>query len=433
MEIKNLKKAGQRILKAIKNQEKIILYGDADLDGVSSVIILEETIKSLANTIYNRQRVKNRRARSHISDERTDYIQRGGLLFVYFPDRGKEGYGLNFPALKLLKKDKPALLVTLDCGISNYEEAKLAKKLDFELIIIDHHEVLNNKLPQASIIVDPKQKGDRSFFKEFATVGIAFKLVKIIFHNNIPDDLQIKFLQMVALGTIADMMKREKDNKIFVEEGFKYLKNSPIIAIKSFLKSSYIKNINEFSQKITQIISLLNVRDVKNNLPISFRLLTASSLENAEDIVEKLLCKNTIRKEKIKKIVREIETNRFNSEEPIILTGKSSWDLLLLGTAASIISRKYNKPTFLFKKDKDRIQGTSRTSKGFNLVRAMEKCAYYLKTYGGHPKAAGFSLKNKNLDKFKQCLIKYSKNLCPVRNRKGFRGLKTKYCFEREN
>ena len=128
-EIKNLKKAANRILKAIKSKEKIILYGDADLDGITSVIILQETIKNL----------------------------RGEVTSVYFPDRENEGYGINKTALNILKDIAPALLISLDLGIGNVEEVKLAKKLGFEVIIIDHHELLYEP-PEASIIVDPKQE-----------------------------------------------------------------------------------------------------------------------------------------------------------------------------------------------------------------------------------------------------------------------------------
>ena len=129
-EIKNLKKAADRIKKAIKSKEKIILYGDADLDGTSSVVILEETIKNLG----------------------------GKVTTAYFPDREKEGYGLNEKALDYLKPIAPALIITVDCGIGNFKEVKIAKKIGFEVIVIDHHEPLDS-LPEASIVVDPKQKG----------------------------------------------------------------------------------------------------------------------------------------------------------------------------------------------------------------------------------------------------------------------------------
>ena len=159
-EIKNLKKAADRILKAIKKKEKIILYGDADLDGTASVIITEEAIRNLGGTISA----------------------------FYFPDRETEGYGLTEKALDLLKKESPALLIVLDCGIGNVKEVSLAKKLGFKVVIIDHHEALD-KLPSAEIIVDPKQKSDKYPFKKLACAGIAFKLAEAVLGKKMTESL----------------------------------------------------------------------------------------------------------------------------------------------------------------------------------------------------------------------------------------------------
>jgi len=196
-EIKNLKKVADRIKKAVKNKEKIILYGDADLDGSGSVIILEESIKNLG----------------------------GEVSAVYFPDRTIEGYGLNEKALDTLKNFSPALLIISDCGIGNIKEIDIAKKMGFETIIIDHHEVLE-KLPKASIIVDPKQKGDKYPFKSFSAAGVVFKLAELLLEDQLNDSLKRNFLELVALATIADMMPQEKENKVYIEEGLKSFENS---------------------------------------------------------------------------------------------------------------------------------------------------------------------------------------------------------------
>ena len=185
MMIKNLKKAAGRILKAIENSERVILYGDGDLDGVSSVIILKETIKTLG----------------------------GKISSVYFPDRETEGYGITKKALDFLKKFSPALLIALDCGIGNFKEIKEAKKLGFFVIVIDHHKVLD-RLPKADIIVDPKQKGDKYLFKELAAVGITFKLSELLLGEKMTESLRKNFLELVALATIADMMPKVDDCRI---------------------------------------------------------------------------------------------------------------------------------------------------------------------------------------------------------------------------
>ena len=386
MEIKNLKKAASRILKAIKSEEKIIIYGDADLDGVTSVIILKESIQNLG----------------------------GDISAIYFPDRGKEGYGISKTALDFLKTITPALLVALDCGIGNFQEVKIAKSLGFEVIIIDHHQILD-KLPEASIIVDPKQKGDKYPFKEFAAVGIVFKLSQFLLKEKMSEAMRKNFLELVALGTIADMMTEQDENKLFIMKGLESLENSWRPGIKEFLNSIPFapqeKNYLNLRQKISKIISILNVRDIENKMPASFRVLTSFSSEDAEKIIEKLLKKNEVKKEKIREMVQELEELITETNEEIIFEGKSNWELLLLSSVASIICNKYKKPTFFFKKGKTKSQGTVRIPKGLDGVKAMMSCRQLLETYGGHSLAAGFSLKNENLEKFKECLIKYFKIL----------------------
>lgn len=381
-EIKNLKKAGERILKAVKNKENIILYGDADLDGTTAVIILKETVKTL----------------------------NGKIAAVYFPDRELEGYGISKDGLRFLSQFSPALFIALDCGIGNFEEVKLAKKLGFEVLIIDHHEILD-KLPRASIIVDPKQKGDKYPFKELAAAGIAFKLSKIILKEKMTEALENNFLELTALATIADMMVKEKENKIFIDKGLQSLESSWRPGIRAFFDNPRLKNYLDFSQKISKIISVLNVRDVKNKLPASFRLLTSRSLEESKNIIENLLEKSEIRKEKIREITEEVELRISKKrDEEIIFEGDSFFDAVLISSAASIICQRYKKPTFLFKKLPKESQGTVRTPKGINSIVLMKKCSKYPLTYGGHPQASGFRIKNESLEKFRKCLIK---NLTP--------------------
>ena len=179
MKIKNLTKAANRIKKAILQKERIILYGDADLDGITSVLIAEEAIKSLG----------------------------GNIVARYFPEREKEGYGVTPKGLEYLKEHAPALLVTFDLGISNFKEIPMAKKLGFSVIVVDHHKVLD-KLPKADIIVDPKQPGDKYPFKEFAACGLSLQLAKELLGKKMSDALYQSMVELAAMGTIADMMAR---------------------------------------------------------------------------------------------------------------------------------------------------------------------------------------------------------------------------------
>jgi single-stranded-DNA-specific exonuclease len=376
MEIKNLKKAAQRILAAVKNKEKIVLYGDADLDGATSVIILEDTIKSWG----------------------------GKIAAVYFPDKETEGYGITEKGLKNLKKEAPALLVALDCGIGNFKEVELARSFGFETIIVDHHLILD-KLPSADIIVDPKQPGDEYPFKELSAAGLAFKLSEAILGNKLEERLRKNFLELAAMAVIADMMPRESENKIFIEEGLFSIKDSWRPGIRAFLETDYFKDYPDLDRKISKIISILNIRDVKNGLPASFRLLSSSSIEEAKTIIKELLKKAEKRSEIMEKITTEIEKRLENNKDPLIFEGDADFDLILLSSVASALCCQYSKPVFLYKKMARESHGTVRVPKKTNSVSLMKKCSEYLLSYGGHPQASGFRLKNKNLADFKKCLI----------------------------
>lgn len=389
MEIKNLDKVALRIIKAIKDNDKIIIYGDADLDGIASVIVLKEAINHLG--------------------------YQGPI--IYFPDREKEGYGINRKALAYLKqfidKERRTLFIAVDCGIGNFDEVKEAKKNGFEIIIIDHHEVLK-KLPKVSIIVDPKQKADSYPFKELATVGIIFKLAEIILGEKLNSEFRKSLIEITALATIADMMPVKSDNKELIEEGLRTIEKSKRPGLGVFFKMDLSKskdeknNQNNLQYKISKINSLLNVRDVKNGMPASFRLLTNTSIVAARKIVKQLLKKNLKRRQKINKTVKEVEGRiSGKTNQKLVIEGDKNWDLAILSPVASIICQRYKLPAFIYKKGNRETQGTIRMPSGMNGVKALLRCSKLLITYGGHPAAAGFRVKNSNLERFEKCLKNY--------------------------
>ncbi len=377
MEIKNLKKVADRIKKAIRQKERIILYGDSDMDGVSSVIIAKESIKNLG----------------------------GKVAEVYFPDREKEGYGITEQALNFLKKHSPSLLITFDCGISNFKEIDLAKKLGFEVIIVDHHEILD-ELPKASIIVDPKQKGDKYPFKFFATGGLSFKLSQELLGRKMTFSLKRNFLELAALATIADMMVEEADNKIIIEEGLSYIAKTFRPGLIALLEMQEIKNCAS-SRKIAQeIISILNIVEPKEHLNTAYLVLSTDNVEEARILAENLLIKRDQKRAEVREITAQIEDKVLsNPKEPIVFEGSSFWPVALLGSAASRICSKYQKPTFIVSQKREESRGAVRTPQGIDGVALMKKCSKYLLSFGGHPPAAGFAIKNENLEKFKKCLI----------------------------
>jgi single-stranded-DNA-specific exonuclease len=374
--IKNLGEAAARIRKAIKDKEKIILYGDADLDGVTSLIILQEAIKTLG----------------------------GEISAIYFPDREKEGYGLTNNALGILGKLAPAILITVDCGIGNFKEIKKARQLGFTVVVVDHHKILDN-IPEADIVVDPKQPGDDYPFKELAAAGVVFKLAEVLLGKAMGAELRKSFIEITALATMADMMPKEDENELFIEEGLDYLRDSWRPGIRALFSASFLQRY-ELNQRVYKIISILNVRDVESGFPSSFRLLTVSSEEEAREIIKVLRKKNAARKAKIDNTVLEVKKRIEERTEPIIFEGDREWEYPLISSVASIVCRKIGKPTFIYKVLEEESQGTVRVPKGIDSVALMKKCDKYVITYGGHPAASGFRIKNGKLEDFKNCLIK---------------------------
>lgn len=377
--IKNIEKASDRIKKAVKNKERIILYGDSDLDGISSVVILGEAIKNLG----------------------------GHIDVAFFPDRENDGYGINVSALKKLESRVPALFITLDLGIGNIKEVEMANKMGFEVIIVDHHETLFG-VPDAAIIVDPKQRDDSYPFKGLANVGVTYNLCMELLGSKMSKGLKNSFLELAALGTIADMVPQIEQNQEIIEEGLRSLKNTFRPALKAFLE--ILGNGEVFEGAMGKIISALNAAESVNFENESYKLLTSSSISKCKELAQKLLDKNAYKQTLVKNITQEVERRISQKpDEPIIFEGDPSWKLTLAGNVASGICNKYNKPVFIYKKMDKESCGSVRNPKGTNSVDAMKACDSFLMTYGGHAMASGFRLKNEHLEKFRNCLNDFFK------------------------
>jgi len=372
--IQNIEKAAERIKQAVQNKERIILYGDSDLDGISSVVILEEAIKSLG----------------------------GHVDCAFFPDRENDGYGINLRALDMLKNKTPALLITLDLGIGNVDEVDTANKMGFEILIVDHHETLAG-IPKASIIVDPKQPSDNYDFKGLANVGITFNLCEEILKNNFSHNLKNSFLELAALGTIADMVPQIKQNEKIIEEGLRSLKNTFRPSLRAFL--DILGEGAVFEGSLGKIISALNAAESVNFENESYSLLVCADKQKCKEMAQKLIDKNQYKQQQVKNIIQEAERRILQKpDEPIIFEGDPSWRLVLAGSVASAICQKYDKPSFIYRKMDKESCGSVRSPKGTNTVDAMKTCSDFLLTYGGHAQASGFRIKNENLKKFEKCL-----------------------------
>jgi len=375
--IKNLAEASDRIKLAVKNNEKIIIYGDSDCDGITSVTILQEAIKNLG----------------------------GNIDSVFFPNREEDGYGINNRALEFLKDKGPALFITLDLGIGNGVAVDVLNVHKFSVIIVDHHQILDG-IPNAEVVIDPQQAGDESEFKYLANVGITFKLAEELLGEHMSSQLRKSFLELTALATISDMVPQIGDNKMFIEEGLRSLKHTFRPGLRAFLDIlGEGEIVSGGYYKIIQALNAAESIDFKNQ---SFELLIATSKNKAEELAQDLIAKVNYKQLKIQQIADEVERRiAQKKDEPIIFEGDPSWKLTLAGPVASIICNAHQKPTFIFKRGDTESSGSVRSIKELNSVEAMKTCKDFLITYGGHPQASGFRVKNEDLEKFRKKLSEY--------------------------
>jgi len=375
--ITNIDRVAERIRQAAKKKESIILYADSDLDGIASMTILSEAIKNIG----------------------------GNIVARIFPDRENDGYGVNTRALEFLADKAPALFVTMDLGIANVAEVEIANHMGFEMIIIDHHEPLD-AVPNAQIIIDPKYNNDEEF-KVLCNAGLTFMLAEEILGKDMSESLRRSFLELAALATISDMMAQIGPNKKIIEEGLRSLKHTMRPGLNVFFD---IEGQGEVvAGGFTKIISALNAAESVDFNNQAYELLTTASEKQCRELAEDLLGKVRYKQHRIREITDEVERRiQQNPDGAVIFEGDPAWKGILAGPVASNIAVKYEKPTFIYRKGDTDSRGSVRSLRdNENSVEAMKSCKDLLITYGGHPKASGFRLKNENLEKFKVCLEDY--------------------------
>ncbi|MDD4358328.1 MAG: DHH family phosphoesterase [Candidatus Pacebacteria bacterium] len=383
--IRNIELAAARIKKAVLDEEQIAIYGDSDMDGVASVTILEEAVCNLASLLKKK-------------------IPK---IIIAFPDRDKEGYGLNERALAFLNKkkgNKKSLLITLDCGITNVKEVEEARKMGFEVIIVDHHKVLD-EVPEADIIVDPKHPLDDCYFKEYANAGLTFKLVEEILGDQMSSYLRSTFIELVMLATIADMMAEEEENQKWIYEGLLNINKSQRPAILAFME--ILGPMNSKREFVNRIISVFNTVKMKDHRVITYDFIRTNNFEEAKEKVKEFLQDAEDRQNEIRALTENLKEELKNDLSNVVFKGSRDYRADYLGAVASRLVGFLGKPVFLYAQKKDLSRGTVRVPKGIDAVKAMDSCKEVLMMYGGHAPAAGFTVKNENLEKFKDCLIKY--------------------------
>jgi single-stranded-DNA-specific exonuclease len=388
--IKNIDKAADRIVKAVKEKEQIIIYGDSDLDGTASMVIVKETIDNLISALPK--------------EEKESFPR----ILAFSPERKNEGYGLNDKALEFIKTKTPkGLIITVDCGITNFKEIDEANKSGFSVVVVDHHQPIGH-IPNAEIVVAPKQEGDNYPFKDFCNAGLAFKLAEEILKEKMSKSLRVNFLELAALATIFDMMPEDGENEEIIREGLERIEFSQRPGLSAIFS---LLNPMDYSSKrdmISRINSALNSVAINNHIPKPYEFFIENDFDKAKAMAKDFFDEHQRKIASINNLTEELrEIVDSKDEDIIIFEGSSGWDQEHLGSVASRLSIYFNKPTFLYRIKGDISRGTVRVPKGMDAVKAMESCKELLDVFGGHPPAAGFTIKNENLNKFKECLKKY--------------------------
>jgi single-stranded-DNA-specific exonuclease len=380
--MKDMDKAVIRIKKAIDNKEKIVIYGDYDVDGVTATAVLYKTLKFL--------KAKN--------------------LDYYIPDRNKEGYSLNKKAVLSLVKDKTNLIITVDCGITNQEEVKIAKQKHIDVIITDHH-LVPEKLPLAYAILNPKQKNDKYPFSDLAGVGVSFKLSQALLkEKGIEGESFLKWMMdLVGLGTVADVVTLISENRVFVKYGLIVLKKTKNLGIRALMTKSKTNPANLDTDNLNfQLIPRLNAAGRMDHAYSSLKLLITDSYNNAERIAENLNALNSQRQRLIEQILKEAheKIGTFKVQEKILIISHKVWPITVLGLVAGRLAEEYNRPTILIEKGDKESRGSARSFGKINISNLLKNCNGLMTQFGGHAGAAGFSLKTKDLNIFEEKIRK---------------------------
>ena len=369
-----------RIIEAIEKREKIIIYGDYDVDGITSITVLKKFL-----------------------------LERGAIVDDYIPNRLDEGYGLNKEAIKKIVEEKYTLMITVDCGISGIDEVEYANSLGLETIITDHHEQAE-KLPRALAVVDAKRKDNKYPFNQLAGVGVVFKLIQGIGINlNLEEKEYLKFLDLVCVGTISDIVPLVDENRVIAKLGLKLVKVTKNIGLKTLLNSIGYKNIDSTCVSFG-LAPRINACGRMGHQEEALKLFLTEDPNEAGRIANKLNEYNRERQEKEKKIFTEaleMIKNDKNDKPCIILAGEN-WHHGVIGIVASKVTEMYFKPSILICLEDDEGKGSGRSIPGFDLHEALSKCDKYIKKFGGHSMAIGITIKKDEFSKFKEQFEEYA-------------------------
>ena len=379
--MRDMDKAVERIQTALANGEKIAVFGDYDVDGITATRLL------------------------------TDYLRsRGGDVVMHIPGRFDEGYGLSCEAIRSLAERGVKLLITVDCGITGVEETEFANSLGVDVVITDHHEC-KETLPPAVAVVNPHRPDCGYPFKYLAGVGVALKLVLALGGDDREDALFARYCTLAAIGTIADVMRMEGENRTIVSMGLETIDHSDFTGLHALLREAGLAGKQITSIQVGFVLApRINAAGRMGRAALAAELLLTNDEQEAEKLARELCDLNrerqSVEQEIYAKAVEQLEALPPDEKYALVLAS-DDWHQGVVGIVASRLSEKYSCPSFMIHLADGVGKGSCRSYGGFNLFGALEACSDLLLGFGGHELAAGFTIEEANIPAFRKKMNKY--------------------------
>lgn len=376
--MKDMDKATERLAKAIRGGEKIIVYGDYDVDGTTATSILYTFLKDFGVDV--------------------DY---------YIPHRFKEGYGINIEGIEYAVRENAKLIVSVDCGITAIEETKIAKEKGIDLIICDHHNV-GDQIPDAVAVLDPKREDCEYPFDGLSGAGVGFKLVQgTIQKLGLGKQLALQFLDLVAISTASDIVPLIDENRVLMREGLKRINTEPRVGIKALLDLIQM-NVGSISTSsiVFSIGPRINAAGRMGDASKAVRLLIAETPGEARACAHELESINIQRRDKDSQTMEQAMSmvdKEYNLEKvSSMVLHDPDWHLGVIGIVASRLVDTFYRPAIMLSTVDGKIKGSARSIKGFNIYEALKQCEDLLEQFGGHEFAAGLTIREENLKEFRK-------------------------------
>lgn len=418
-ELPEMLAGAQRIKSAIINGENILIYGDYDVDGITGTALLTDLLRRL-----------------------------GGKVNYYIPNRMEEGYGLNIQALLAVKEKGTELIVSVDCGISSLDEAAWIRESGMDLVITDHHE-LPEQLPTALAVINPKLADESKPWYDLSGVGVAFKVGQAVASLFSQESICEEYLDLVALGTIADIVPLRGENRILVKAGLSRINDEQCrLGLQSLIASSGLKGKELTSGYVSFVLApRLNACGRLGRADLAVRLFLSSALEEIEDICQVLEEENNQRRKVEEKIYREAlellekgegqapgtDYDYEHVQDKLIFLASENWHPGVMGIVASRLTEKYYRPTILLNLEEGTGKGSARSIPGFHLYKALEQVKDDLLKFGGHEMAAGLSLSEDRIPIVQRYLQEYACTVLDERSLTPQLHLDAEVCLEEIN